>query len=69
MPSTNAVSELSFSTLKQVKTYLRSTMGETTFNHKENADGIDMVEATAERGVIKSLSTCQTTKQCSAIVG
>ena len=51
MPATNAVSEHSFSTLKRVKTYLRSTTGEGSLNHlmllhvhKELADGIDMVE-------------------------
>ena len=49
--TTNAVSECSFSALKRVKTYLRSTTGEGRFNHlmllhvhKELADGIDMVE-------------------------
>ena len=51
MPATNAVSERSFSALKRVKTYLRSTTGEGSLNHlmllhvhKELADGIDMVE-------------------------
>ena len=51
MPATNAVSEHSFSALKRVKTYLRSTTGEGRLNHlmllhvhKELADGIDMVE-------------------------
>ena len=33
MPATNAVSERSFSALKRVKTYLRSTMGESRLNH------------------------------------
>ena len=33
MPATNAVSERSFSTLKRVKTYLRSTTGEGRLNH------------------------------------
>ena len=53
MPATNAVSERSFSALKRVKTYLRSTTGEGRLNHlmllhvhKELADGIDMVEVT-----------------------
>ena len=52
MPATNAVSERSFSALKRVKTYLRSTIGEGRLNHlmllhvpKELVDGIDMVEA------------------------
>ena len=51
MPATNAVSERSFSALKRVKTYLRSTTGEARLNylmllhvHKELTDGIDMVE-------------------------
>ena len=51
MPATNDVSERSFSALKRVKTYLRSTTGEGRLNHlmllhvhKELADGIDMVE-------------------------
>jgi len=50
MPATNAVSEHSFSALKQVQTYLRLTTGEGRLNHlmllhvhKELADGIDMV--------------------------
>ena len=33
MPSTNAVSERSFSALRRVKTYLRSTMKQTRLNH------------------------------------
>ena len=51
MPATNAVSERTFSALKRVKTYLRSTTGEGRLSHlmllhvhKELADGIDMVE-------------------------
>ena len=51
IPATNAVNERSFSALKRVKTYLRSTTGEGRLNHlvllhvhKELADGIDMVE-------------------------
>ena len=51
MPATNAVSERSFTALKRVKTYLRSTTEEGRLNHlmllhvhKELADGIDMVE-------------------------
>ena len=53
MPATNTVSERSFSALKRVKTYLRSTTGEGRLNHpmllhvhKKLADGIDMVEVT-----------------------
>ena len=33
MPATNAVSERSFSALRRVKTYLRSTMKQTRLNH------------------------------------
>ena len=51
MAATSAVSERSFSALKRVKTYLRSTTGEGRLNHlmlrhvhKELADGIDMAE-------------------------
>ena len=51
MPATNAVSERSFSALKRLQTYLRSTTGEGRLNHpmllhihKELADGIDIVE-------------------------
>ena len=50
MPATNAVCERSFSTLKRVKTYQRSTTGEGRLSHlmllhvhKELADGIDIV--------------------------
>ena len=45
MPATNAVSERSFSALKRVKTYLRSTTGEGRLNHLMLLHvGIDMVE-------------------------
>lgn len=33
LPATNAVSERSFSALKRVKTYLRSTLGANRLNH------------------------------------
>ena len=33
MPATNASSERSFSTLRRVKSYLRSTMNQTRLNH------------------------------------
>jgi len=52
-PATHTNSEHSFSALKWLKTYLRSTTRETMLNHvmllhvhKELADGIDMVEVT-----------------------
>jgi hypothetical protein len=51
MPATNAVSERSFSALKRVKSYLRSTTGQNRLNHlmvlhvhKEETDSIDIVE-------------------------
>ena len=51
MPATNAVSERSFSALKRVKSYLRSSTGQNRLNHlmvlhvhKELTDTIDMVE-------------------------
>ena len=52
MPATNAISERSFSALKRVKTYLRSTTGEGRLNHlmllhvhKELADSIDQYDS------------------------
>ena len=33
LPATNACSERSFSTMKRIKTYLRSTMGQERLNH------------------------------------
>jgi hypothetical protein len=51
MPATNAVSERSFSALKRVKTYLRSTTGTSRLNHlmllhvhKDLADEINIVQ-------------------------
>ena len=48
LPATNAVSERSFSALRRVKTYLRSTMKQSRLNsimvlhvHKDKTDGID----------------------------
>ena len=49
MPSTNAVSERSFSAMRRLKTYLRSTMRQTRLNHvlllnmhKERLDSLDL---------------------------
>ena len=49
MPATNATSECSFSALRRVKTYLRSTMMQERLNHllvlhmhKERTDGVDL---------------------------
>ena len=51
MPATNATSERSFSALRRVKTYLRSSMGQMRLNnlmvlhvHKDLTDGLDLNE-------------------------
>ena len=53
MPATNAVGERSFSTLKRVKTYLRSTTGDSRVNHlimmmlhvhKDRTDALTLVD-------------------------
>ena len=55
MPATNAVSERSFSAMKRVKTYLRSTMTDNRLNHtmtlhihKEETDTLDLVSIANE---------------------
>ena len=55
MPSTNASSERSFSTMKRLKTYLQSTMGQSRLNHlmvlniyKEILDSMDMISIANE---------------------
>lgn len=55
MPSTNASSERSFSTMKRLKTYLRSSMGQSRLNHlmvlnihKEALDDMDVVSIAKE---------------------
>ena len=55
VPSTNASSERSFSTMKRLKTYLRSTMGQSRLNHlmvlniyKEILDSMDMISIANE---------------------
>jgi len=52
MPSTNAVSEKSFSALRRVKTYLRSVMLQERLNHllvlrvhKDHTDSLDLTTA------------------------
>ena len=49
MPATNVISERSFSALRRVKTYLRSTMKQTRLNHlmilhvhKEKTDSLNL---------------------------
>ena len=51
MPATNATSERSFSALKRVKTYLRSSMTQSRLNHlmilqvhKEMTDSLNLVD-------------------------
>ena len=51
MPATNAVSERSFSSLRSVKTYLRSTMTQERLNncmiltvHKEETDQLELLD-------------------------
>ena len=55
MPATNATSERSFSALRRVKTYLRSSMYQQRLNHlmllhvhKERTDALDLEEAARE---------------------
>lgn len=55
MPATNAVSERSFSALRYVKTYLRSTMSQKRLNHlmilyihKNLTDGLNLVQVANE---------------------
>ena len=49
MPTTNAYSECSFSVMRRLKTYLRSTMGQARLNHvmllhtyKEQLDSLNL---------------------------
>lgn len=55
MPATNSTSERSFSGLRRVKTYLRSTMSQDRLNHlmilhvhKERTDGLDLKAVATE---------------------
>ena len=55
MPATIAMSEISFSTMKRVKTYLRSTTTDSTMNHlmmfhvhKERVDNTSMIDVANE---------------------
>jgi len=55
MPATNAGSERSFSALRRIKSYLRSTMSQTRLNslmvlhvHKELTDQLDLIEVANE---------------------
>ena len=51
MPATNASSECSFSALRRIKTYLRTTMTQQRLNHlmllhvnKEKTDALDLLQ-------------------------
>ena len=51
MPATNAGSERSFSAVRRIKSYLRSTMSQQRLNHlmllhvhKDRTDGLDLVD-------------------------
>ena len=55
MPATNAVSERSFSVMRRIKNYLRSTMGQARINHvmvlnifKEKLDALDLTSIANE---------------------
>ena len=55
MPASNATSERSFSALRRVKSYLRSTLGQQRLNnlmvlhvHKDMADEIDLQKIATE---------------------
>ena len=55
MPASNATSERSFSALRRIKTYLRSTMGQERLNnlmllhiHKEITDDLDLKDVATE---------------------
>ena len=62
MPCSNAEAERSFSALRRLKTYLRSTMGQARLNHiavlhvhQELVDNIDITEV-AEQFISKNES-------------
>ena len=55
MPATNAVSKRFFSTLRRVKSYLRSTMSQARLNHamllhihKNHTDHLDLIDISSE---------------------
>ena len=55
MPATNAISERSFSTLRRMKTWLRSTMNQTRLNwcmvlhiHNDDTDKLNIVDVANE---------------------
>ena len=60
MPATNATSERSFSALRRVKTYLRSTMTQMRLNnlmilhvHKDKTDALDLTSIGKEFVALK----------------
>lgn len=55
MPSTNAISERSFSAMRRIKTYLRSTMSQGRLNavmvlnvHKNRTENLDLMSVCKE---------------------
>ena len=63
MPATNATSECSFSTLKRVKTFLRSSMKQTRLNHlmllhvhKEMTDALDLIFCANDLFLVMNIS-------------
>lgn len=70
MPTTNAMSERSFSALKRVKTYLRSTTSQDRLNHymilhvhKELTDALDLKEV-ANEFVVAQNTDCEYSPFC-----
>ena len=72
MPATNATSEKSFSALRTVKSYLKSTMTQTRLNsimilstHKHLTDKLDFIEVANEfvRGSEHRMTTFSTFSQ------
>ena len=59
MPATNAVSERSFSSLRRVKNYLRSTITENHLNsvmllhiHKEKTDSLSLIDVANDFSIV-----------------
>ena len=71
MPATNATSERSFSALRRVKTYLRTTMTQNRLNHlmvlhvhKERTDSLDLMNiarefVTGREGRLRMFGDCR----------
>ena len=71
MPATNASSERSFSALRRIKTYLRTTMTQQRLNslmvlhvHKEKTDALDLLQVgrefvTGREGRLRTFGDCK----------